>query len=63
MAILLRLKHPNLVRIRGHGQSPPFFSIAMDDVEGQRLDAWAKAESPSAHEVVRKVRPRWCIGI
>ncbi|XXF78510.1 serine/threonine-protein kinase [Myxococcaceae bacterium GXIMD 01537] len=59
VAILLRLKHPNLVRIRGHGQwpdeSPQSFFIAMDYVEGRRLDAWAQAENPSAREVARKV--------
>jgi serine/threonine protein kinase len=59
VVILLRLKHPNLVRIRGHGQwpdeAPQFFFIAMDFVEGRRLDVWAQEENPSAREVVRKV--------
>ncbi|QSQ25189.1 serine/threonine protein kinase [Pyxidicoccus parkwayensis] len=60
VAILLRLKHSNLVRIRGHGQwpdeAPQYFFIVMDYVEGRRLDAWAKEENPSAREVVLKVR-------
>jgi len=60
VAILLRLKHSNLVRIRGHGQwpdeAPQYFFIAMDYVEGRRLDVWAKEENPSAREVVLKVR-------
>lgn len=59
VAILLRLKHSNLVRIRGHGQwpdeAPQSFFIAMDFVEGRRLDVWAREENPSAREVVRKV--------
>ncbi|XXF78377.1 serine/threonine-protein kinase [Myxococcaceae bacterium GXIMD 01537] len=55
VAILLRLKHPNLVRIRGHGQSLPFFFIAMDYVKGRRLDVWAQEENPSARAVVHKV--------
>ncbi|NOK15842.1 serine/threonine protein kinase [Corallococcus carmarthensis] len=59
VAILLRLKHSNLVRIRGHGQwpdeAPQFFFIIMDYVEGRRLDVWAKEENPSAREVVLKV--------
>nr|BAD23984.1 putative serine/threonine protein kinase [Myxococcus xanthus DZF1] len=59
VAILLRLKHANLVRIRGHGQwpdeAPQSFFIVMDYVEGRRLDVWATEENPSAREVVRKV--------
>ncbi|RKH59681.1 serine/threonine protein kinase [Corallococcus interemptor] len=59
VAILLRLKHSNLVRIRGHGQwpdeAPQSFFIVMDYVEGRRLDVWAKEENPSAREVVLKV--------
>jgi len=60
VAILLRLKHSNLVRIRGHGQwpdeAPQYFFIVMDYVEGRRLDVWAREENPSAREVVLKVR-------
>nr|CAF05640.1 hypothetical protein [Archangium disciforme] len=60
VAILLRLKHSNLVRIRGHGQwpdeAPQSFFIVMDYVEGRRLDVWAREENPSAREVVLKVR-------
>ncbi|WP_233592120.1 serine/threonine-protein kinase [Corallococcus sp. AB011P] len=59
VAILLRLKHSNLVRIRGHGQwpdeAPQSFFIVMDYVEGRRLDVWAKEENPSAREVALKV--------
>ncbi|NNC03699.1 serine/threonine protein kinase [Corallococcus exiguus] len=59
VAILLRLKHSNLVRIRGHGQwpdeAPQSFFIVMDYVEGRRLDVWAKGENPSAREVALKV--------
>ncbi|AKQ65504.1 serine/threonine protein kinase [Myxococcus hansupus] len=59
VAILLRLKHANLVRIRGHGQwpdeAPQSFFIVMDYVEGRRLDVWAEEENPSAREVLRKV--------
>ncbi|MCY1002805.1 serine/threonine-protein kinase [Myxococcus sp. MISCRS1] len=60
VAILLRLKHSNLVRIRGHGQwpdeAPQYFFIVMDYVKGRRLDVWAREENPSAREVVLKVR-------
>ncbi|RKH36366.1 serine/threonine protein kinase [Corallococcus praedator] len=56
VAILLRLKHSNLVRIRGHGQwpdeSPHSFFIVMDFVEGRRLDVWAREENPSGREVL-----------
>ena len=59
VAILLRLKHSHLVRIRGHGQwpdaAPQFFFIVMDYVEGRRLDVWAREENPSAREVALKV--------
>ncbi|WP_240359393.1 serine/threonine-protein kinase [Pyxidicoccus trucidator] len=59
VAILLRLKHSNLVRIRGHGQwpdeAPQSFFIVMDFVEGRRLDVWTREENPSAREVVLKV--------
>ncbi|WP_163781281.1 serine/threonine protein kinase [Myxococcus vastator] len=59
VAILLRLKHANLVRLRGHCQwpdeAPESFVILMDYVEGRRLDVWASEENPSARDVARKV--------
>ncbi|MCP3170145.1 serine/threonine-protein kinase [Myxococcus qinghaiensis] len=59
VSILLRLRHPNVVGIRGFGYwpaaAPEFAFIAMEYVEGRQLDAWAKEENPSARQVLRVV--------
>ncbi|NTX53693.1 serine/threonine-protein kinase [Myxococcus sp. CA039A] len=59
VSILLRLRHPNVVGIRGFGYwpaaAPEFAVIAMEYVEGRQLDAWAKEENPSARQVLRVV--------
>ncbi|MFP2929237.1 serine/threonine-protein kinase [Pyxidicoccus sp. 3LG] len=57
--LLLSLKHRNVVGFRGCGywpeESPRYFYLAMEYVEGQPLDVWAEAERPGAREVARKV--------
>ena len=59
VAILLRLKHANVVGFVGCGfwpdESPRFLFIAMEFIEGRQLDVWAAEENPSAREVVRKM--------
>lgn len=59
VAILLRLKHQNVVGFVGCGfwpdESPRCLFIAMEFIEGRQLDVWAAEENPSAREVVRKV--------
>lgn len=59
VAILLRLKHQNVVGFVGCGfcpdESSRCFFIAMEFIEGRQLDVWAAQENPSAREVVRKV--------
>ncbi|RKG99551.1 serine/threonine protein kinase, partial [Corallococcus praedator] len=55
VSILTRLHHPNVVRILGHGYwpvaEPHFAVIAMEYVDGRRLDAWAEEENPTARQV------------
>ncbi|WP_141620297.1 protein kinase [Myxococcus sp. AB036A] len=57
ISILLRLKHPNVVGIRGFVYWPPveseFVLIAMSYVEGRQLGVWAKEENPSARAVAQ----------
>ncbi|XXF81510.1 serine/threonine-protein kinase [Myxococcaceae bacterium GXIMD 01537] len=59
VAILLRLKHPNVVGFVGCGfwpdDSARCLCIGMEFIEGRQLDVWAAEENPSAREVVRKV--------
>lgn len=59
VSILLRLRHPNVVGIRGFGYwpaaAPEFAVIAMEYVEGRQLDAWARDENPSARQVLKVV--------
>ncbi|WP_338869317.1 serine/threonine-protein kinase [Myxococcus stipitatus] len=59
VSILLRLRHPNVVGIRGFGYwpsaEPEFAVIAMEYVEGRQLDVWAKEENPSARHVLKVV--------
>ncbi|MCP3105334.1 protein kinase [Myxococcus sp. K15C18031901] len=55
ISILLRLKHANVVGIRGFtywpAVAPEFVLIAMEYVEGRQLGDWVKEENPSAREV------------
>ncbi|MBN9685241.1 MULTISPECIES: serine/threonine-protein kinase [unclassified Corallococcus] len=57
VSILLKLRHPNVVGLQGHGLWPPgaprFGVIAMEYVDGRRLDVWADEENPSARQVTR----------
>ncbi|WP_426749962.1 serine/threonine protein kinase [Myxococcus sp. Y35] len=57
VSILLRLKHPNVVGIRGFSfwqvGEREFALIVMEYVEGRQLGVWVKEENPSAREVAR----------
>lgn len=57
ISILLLLKHPNVVGIRGFSYwqagERDFALIAMEYVEGRKLSAWVKEENPSARQVAR----------
>jgi eukaryotic-like serine/threonine-protein kinase len=57
VSILTRLRHPNVVGILGHGYwpmaQPQFAVIAMEYVDGRRLDEWAHAENPTARQAAR----------
>ncbi|MFP2899841.1 protein kinase domain-containing protein [Corallococcus sp. 4LFB] len=59
VSILLKLRHPNVVGLQGYGLWPPgapgFAVIAMEFVDGRRLDAWADEENPTARQVARVV--------
>ncbi|MCY1045082.1 serine/threonine-protein kinase [Corallococcus sp. bb12-1] len=59
VSILLRLDHPNVVGILGHGVwpvvEPAFAVILMEYVDGRRLDVWAEEENPSARQVAQVV--------
>ncbi|WP_346729691.1 serine/threonine-protein kinase [Corallococcus exiguus] len=54
VSILTRLRHPNVVGILGHGYlpvvQPQFVVIAMEYVDGPRLDEWADAHNPTARQ-------------
>ncbi|NOK18148.1 serine/threonine-protein kinase [Corallococcus carmarthensis] len=55
VSILLKLRHPNVVGLQGHGLWPPgapqFAVIVMEYVDGRRLDVWADEENPTARQV------------
>ncbi|NRD57334.1 serine/threonine-protein kinase [Corallococcus exiguus] len=57
VSILTRLRHPNVVRILGHGYwpvaQPQFAVIVMEYVDGRQLDEWADAENPTARQAAR----------
>ena len=57
VSILARLRHPNVVGILGHGYwpvaQPRFAIIAMEYVDGLRLDDWADARNPTARQAGR----------
>ncbi|NRD67501.1 serine/threonine protein kinase, partial [Corallococcus exiguus] len=57
VTILLRLKHPNVVGIRGFSYwqagERDFALIAMEYVEGRKLSAWVKEENPSARQIAK----------
>ncbi|RYZ43383.1 MAG: serine/threonine protein kinase [Myxococcaceae bacterium] len=59
VTILLQLGHPNVVGLQGFGLWPPaapqFAIIAMEYVDGRRLDVWADEENPTARQVARVV--------
>lgn len=59
MQILLRLSHPNIVRLWGScfwpEQRPQFLVLKLDFIEGQGLDDWARAHDPDARQVADKV--------
>jgi len=57
VSILLRLKHPNVVGLRGftywQAGERDFALIAMEYVEGRQLGVWVKEENPSARQVAK----------
>ncbi|RKG90456.1 serine/threonine protein kinase [Corallococcus sp. CA049B] len=57
VSILLRLKHPNVVGLRGFSYwqagERDFALIAMEYVEGRKLGVWVKEENPSARQVAK----------
>lgn len=59
VALLLGLKHPHVVGFDSCGfwprEAPRFLYVAMEYVEGRRLDVWAEEENPGAREVAGKV--------
>ncbi|WIG97878.1 serine/threonine-protein kinase [Myxococcus sp. SDU36] len=59
-AILMRLRHPNVVAFRacGHvpGGEPRLFYLAMECVRGRTLHQWVEEENPSARQVARLLR-------
>lgn len=58
-AILLKLRHRNLVQVMAMGlypeEAPEFLWLQLGFVEGERLDRWAKARSLCARDVARRV--------
>lgn len=54
---LLRLRHPNVVRVRAHGQWPDpeegYVYFVMEYVEGDTLKAWARRNAPTVREALR----------
>ncbi|AKQ65617.1 serine/threonine protein kinase [Myxococcus hansupus] len=59
-AILLRLRHPNVVGFRAcgkyPGEAPRLFYLAMECVRGRTLHQWVEEENPSARQVARLLR-------
>ncbi|HEX8698698.1 MAG TPA: serine/threonine-protein kinase [Myxococcaceae bacterium] len=59
VVVLARVRHPNVVRLRGFWQwpeaAPRYHVVVMDYVPGRRLDVWTRAENPSARQVLRLV--------
>lgn len=59
-AILLRLRHPNVVAFRACGKfpgvAPRLFYLAMECVRGRTLHQWVEEENPSARQVARLLR-------
>ncbi|NOJ82279.1 serine/threonine protein kinase [Myxococcus xanthus] len=57
IAILVSLKHPNVVGIRGFSYwqawEREFALIAMEYVEGRKLSAWVREENPSARKIAK----------
>ncbi len=59
-AILLRLRHPNVVGFRAcgkfPGEAPRLFYLAMECVRGRTLHQWVDEENPSARQAARLLR-------
>ena len=59
-AILLRLRHPNVVGFRAcgkyPGEAPRMFYLAMECVRGRTLHQWVEEENPNARQVARLLR-------
>ncbi|TQF10743.1 serine/threonine protein kinase [Myxococcus llanfairpwllgwyngyllgogerychwyrndrobwllllantysiliogogogochensis] len=57
IAILVSLKHPNVVGIRGFSYwqawEREFALIAMEYVDGRKLSTWVKEENPSARQIAK----------
>jgi len=51
--LLERVQHPNVTRLRGHGQWYGFPYVVMDWVEGPVLYRWARMGNPSRRQVTR----------
>jgi len=58
-AILLKLRHRNLVQVAALGlypeEAPEYLWLQMAFVEGERLDRWARGRNPSSRDVARRV--------
>ena len=59
VAISVRLRHPNLVRLLGSGEwpdhEPRFLWLRMELIEGTTLDVWWREFNPDTGEVVDKM--------
>jgi serine/threonine protein kinase len=58
--VLTHVRHRNVAQLRGFwqwpDQEPRYLVVVMEYVAGRRLDAWARAENPSARQVLLLLR-------
>ncbi|MFP2934507.1 protein kinase domain-containing protein, partial [Pyxidicoccus sp. 3LG] len=59
-ALLMRVRHPNVVGFRGCGlypdREPRGFFLAMEHVEGRTLRRWVEEENPGARRAAQLLR-------
>ncbi len=59
VVVLARVKHPNVVRLRGFWQwpehAPRYLVVVMEYVPGRRLDIWTRTENPSARQALHLI--------